>query len=215
MEWKDLRAELHRQLVPSQATSRWDDVLASLADRSAETRPSRCAALNELHRSFHRDGARRWSTALMLAYWPMLSTLRRRIAGIADRDQLVLTAFLEALADSARDPDCRALAWRTRRRLFRRVREETAPRFEPFVDTAADARFAEHPFVQRGLLRAIEKKHGLVVLAALGGEPLERLIACAYPDATVPERRSLRMALKQRRARARARLRDDFTDLCA
>jgi len=212
VEWREVRRSLHGQLTAADATTA--RTIASLADRSAETRGARHSLLSDLLASYHRGRDRRWSMALTLAYWPMLSALRRRIPDVVDGDQLVLTAFLEALAGSVGDRDSRALAWRTRRQLFRAIRNETTPRFESLVDVAADARCAERPLMHRALLRAIEKKHGLVVLAALGGEPLEHLIACAHPDAATPERRSLRMALKQRRARARARLQHDF-DLCA
>lgn len=73
-----------------------------------------------------------WASALLVAYYPMLSRLRHRIyddvLAEADQDQLVVTSFLSVVAEFplADNPDriTLRLRWMTQRLVFRWVRQE-------------------------------------------------------------------------------------------
>jgi hypothetical protein len=96
--------------------------------RYAEKDALTCAVLAE-HQS---SPSTFWASALLVAYYPMLSRLRHRIYGDAlpgeDLDQLVVTSFLSVVADypldAAIDRTAMRLRQRTERLVFRVVCEE-------------------------------------------------------------------------------------------
>lgn len=113
-------------------------VLAVLADASEATYPERDALTRALLAEQQRAPSKLWSAALLLAYAPMLTRLRRRLLSSAvDRDELdllVIEAFLEAAQGyplEHRRPGHTALYLRqdTQRAVFKLLKlEHRAPR---------------------------------------------------------------------------------------
>jgi hypothetical protein len=107
-------------------------VLMLLSDEGERTYPER-EALTQVMLAEHRAGSGTlWALALVAAFYPMLSRLRRRLlAGYMPREelnQIVLTAFLEALnevqPDTVKARTAVRLRQRTQRHVFRILRRE-------------------------------------------------------------------------------------------
>ncbi len=229
MGWNDTRAALRREVERGSRT--WQraraghDALTPIATtteltrRLVEARSSdwsgRRALAHALLAAHHEEPSRVLSSALILAYWPLLSSLCRRGRATLDREQIVLTSFVLALAecDSARGVD--SLAWRTRRHFFRALRSETTPRFDELYEVEDTSARAEDAIVLRDALRMIEERHGVAVLASLGDEPLTHLAARMQPNAGPRARERTASALYKRRERALASLRHELNQISA
>jgi hypothetical protein len=109
-------------------------VLAVMGDSSAQRWGEREALTRALVREQQRAPGPFWSGVLLLAFVPMLSYLRGRICGDAfgrdDHDQLVVGAFLEAVAcvpmEKRLDRTAMHLRQDTERAVFRLLRQEQA-----------------------------------------------------------------------------------------
>ena len=105
-------------------------VLATLDDAAKPTYPAREALTHALVVEHRTSGSALWASMLLVAFCPMLTRLRGRlvsntVAGY-ELDQLVVTAFLAALAELPERMDRLAmrLRQRTQRRVFAFLRKE-------------------------------------------------------------------------------------------
>ncbi len=207
-------------------------VLVALSDERESSYPAREALTNALLEMHRTTRSPLWSSALAVAFFPMLSRLRHRIVGDAvprdELDQLVLASFWEALAElpvhgrgSDRLP--MRLRQRTQRLVFRSLRRERDQQHDSLDD-------ARHEDVERAkatrleqslcedrvdLARLLERAAmegvpcaSLEVLTAtaLSSEPLRNYVALVGP-ADDGERARLYERLKRQRSRVMQRLR--------
>ncbi len=229
MGWKETRAALRREverrndawqrtrtrhaaLTPIETTA---DLARRLADAGGADWTGRRAIAQALLVAHQEEPSSLLSSALVLAYWPLLSSLCGRARSSMDREQIALSSFVLALSecDPARGID--SLAWRTRRHFFRALRAETTPRFDELFEVEDPSASAEDAVVLRDALRTIEERHGVAVLASLGDEPLTHLTARMQPNARPRARERAAFALYKRRERALAGLRDELKQISA
>jgi hypothetical protein len=138
--WRQLRRELSRyESVLARAATR-DAVLAfegteafrqALCDRRPATHGERDALTRAVLAEHRRSSHPLWPTALMIAFSPMLASLRARIRGAVplrapdELDQTVVTAFLESLERVALRTNMAArLRSATERAVFRALGRE-------------------------------------------------------------------------------------------
>jgi hypothetical protein len=210
-EWQRARAR-HAALAGLVTTS---DLTSRLVDAGAADWNGRRAIAQALLLAHREAPSSCLSSALVLAFWPLLSNLCGRVRSSLDREQIALTSFVLAIAecDPARGVD--SLAWRTRRHFFRALRAEESPRFDELSDVEDAGASAEDAVVLRDALRTIEERHGVAVLASLGDEPLTHLAARMDPNARPRARERAAFALYKRRQRALASLRDELQQISA
>lgn len=136
-------------------------LLDLMRDESPGRWSEREAVTRALVAEQQRNACGLWASLLLCAYYPMLSRLRHRIYGHAfdddDLDQLVISGFLQVVADLDLDevPDRTAmrLRQRTERRVFktlRREQDESRSRAELDEETAASD---DDPPEPKGLTR--------------------------------------------------------------
>jgi hypothetical protein len=107
-------------------------VLAVLRDEAPHLFDEKERLIRALLTEHHASGHPLWTTVLLLAFYPMLCHLRARMYSDAaagdELDQLVVTVFLEILADypieRRRDRTFLHVRQRTHRQVFRRLRAE-------------------------------------------------------------------------------------------
>jgi hypothetical protein len=124
-------ASARHPLVAEYATV--DALLALMADQRPEGWAEREAMTRVFVSEYQRDSARGfWPSLLLLAYFPMLSHLRRRIVGPFEGDELdslIITSFLQVAAalklDVVRDRTALQLRQRTSREVFGTLRRMT------------------------------------------------------------------------------------------
>lgn len=229
MGWKETRDALRRAL--ERGSEEWDRVRAGhgvltpiatphelthhLVDARGWDWRGRRAIAGALLSAHHERSSSFLSTALILAYWPLLSSLSGRAPSSFDREQIALASFVNALAESHPGRGIDSLAWRTRRHFFRALRVEATPRHERFFDVEDTSVTAEETVVLREALRTIEERHGVTALALLGEEPLAHLAARMKPDARPRARRRAALTLYKRRERVLASLRDELNQISA
>jgi hypothetical protein len=228
MGWIDARAALRREV--ERGNNAWQrprtkhsalaaiETTADLARRLVDARADwtgRRAIAQALLVAHQEEPSSLLSSALVLAYWPLLSSLCGRARLSMDREQIALSSFVLALSecDPARGID--SLAWRTRRHFFRALRAETTPRFDELFEVEDPSASAEDAVVLRDALRTIEERHGVTVLASLGDEPLTHLAARLQPNARPRARERAAFALYKRRERALAGLRAELKQISA
>ena len=230
MAWRETKAALRREVERTLWNDTWVHArgrhaafanvpttieLARLLGEASADWTHRRALVQALLTEHRAHPSKLLSSALVLAYWPLLSNLCGRAGSSLDREQIALTAFVQALAecDPARGVD--SLAWRTRRHFFRALRAEVTPRFDELLDVEDPSASAEDAVVLRDVLRTIEERHGVAVLATLGDEPLSHLVARTQSRARPRVRERATFALYKRRERALAGLRDELKQISA
>jgi len=216
-------------------------VLAALADEREATYPARDELTRALLAMHRHDRAQLWSSMLAVAYFPMLSRLRRRIVGDAvprdELDQLVLAAFWSTLAElpvhgrgSDRLP--MRLRQRTQRAVFHTLRKEREHQHTSLDDDSMAAREHEAKAVLPASRSAGEDRIDLAILlekAAADGVPqaslellastvLRRELLRNYVSRIGPsdvvERERLYQRLKRQRSRLMTRLRNLASESC-
>lgn len=228
MGWKETRDALRRAL--ERETEAWEraraghDALAAFAKTHDLTRrlvdarggdwSGRRAITEALLTAHHNQPSRFLSAALVLAHWPLLSSLCGRTAS-SDREQIALTSFVHALSECRPARGLDSLAWRTRRHFFRALRAENADSFDEFVDVEDTSTSFEDVVVLRDALRTIEQRHGVTVLASLGDVTLTHLVARMQPAVSRRTRARAADTLGKRRRRALASLRDELNQISA
>lgn len=228
MGWNETRDALRRAL--ERGTEEWEraraghDALAALATTSDLTRRlvdtraadwiGRRAIAVALLTAHHEQPSSFLSTALVLAHWPLLSSLCGRTRAI-DGEQVALTAFVQALSECRPARGLDSLAWRTRRHFFRALRTESTTPFDELVDVEDTSAGVEDVVVLRDALRTIEQRHGVTVLASLGDVTLAHLVARMQPAASRRARERAANTLGKRRRRALASLRDELKQISA
>lgn len=208
-------------------------VLEALADQREASYPARDVLTNALLEMHRTTKSSLWSSALAVAFFPMLSRLRHRIVGDAvprdELDQLVLASFWAALAEvpvhgrgSDRLP--MRLRQRTQRLVFQSLRRERDQQHESLdedvryedVERAKAARLEQSVCEDRvDLARLLERaamdgvpRASLEVLTAtaLRSELLRNYVARVGPPDD-GERERLYARLKRQRSRVMQRLR--------
>ena len=174
-------------------------VLAALSDDRDSTYPEREQLTQALLAECRAQAEPVWRSMLVVAYYPLLSRLRRRIVGDAvpreDLDQLVLTAFLSAidalLPHECVDRTAMRLRQRTERQVFRLLRRARQEQEVPTAihDLGPDAAtLGVLPDEQEDQQEVSERARTLVRVAqgAVADRSLDVLVA------TVIRRESLR-----------------------
>lgn len=206
-------------------------VWTALVDDREETYPARDALTRALVVEHRSSGHPLWASMLTVAYYPMLSRLRHRL--VSDRlpreelDQLVLTAFVVAIAELPTHEEVDRIAMRLRQRTARQVfaslrkergEEHAGP--DPEELTAGDEQLhgrcedaTDHARLDLALLleRAAAQgiaPGGLDVIDAtiVRRERLRSYVARTTPDDAVARERTYQR-LKRQRSRALRRLR--------
>ncbi len=175
MSWKETRAALRREV--ERGNDGWQrtrarhaalaaiettaDLARRLADGGGADWTGRRATAQALLVAHQEEPSSLLSSVLVLAYWPLLSSLCGRARSSMDREQIALTSFVLALAecDPARGID--SLAWRTRRHFFRALRVEATPRFDELFEVEDPSASAEDAVVLRDALRTIEERDAI------------------------------------------------------
>ena len=230
MAWRETKAALRREVERTFWSEAWTRArgrhaafanvpttteLAHLLGDACADWTQRRALVQALLTEQRAHPSRLLSSSLVLAYWPLLSSLCGRAGSSIDREQIALTAFVQALADCDPARGVDSLAWRTRRLFFRALRAESTPRFDELFEIEDPSASAEDAVVLRDVLRTIEERHGVAVLASLGDEPLSHLAARMQPRARPRARERAAFALYKRRERALAGLRDELKQISA
>lgn len=191
------------------------DVLAALADDRDQTYPERDAITQALLAEHRTSRHSLWSSVLVVAYLPMLHGLRRRLHSDFippdELNQIVLTAFLDALNEPYRDRVAMRLRQRTTRAVFATLRSDLPADDAPaHIDDNApiDTRPSD---LARLMNRAAQKgvSHaGLEVVenTVLRGEFLRKHVERVGPS-DKRERERMYQRLKRRRSRALHQLR--------
>lgn len=209
-------------------------LLDLMRDESPGRWSEREAVTRALVAEQQRNACGLWASLLLCAYYPMLSRLRHRIYGHAfdddDLDQLVISGFLQVVADLDLDavPDRTAmrLRQRTERRVFKTLRleqEESRSRAELDEETAASD---DDPPESKGRsrLEELDPEETVALLLGVAGEKLSepnldlvvstmlkkerlRTYAARVNDNAEPDER-VYQRLKRRRSRTVNRLRD-------
>ncbi len=205
-------------------------VLVALADETEEGYPAREALTRALLEEQRESSARVWASALLLAYYPMLSRLRRRLVTSSvspeELDQVVVTAFLAAVGGVSLDLDRlpMRLRQRTERQVFAFLRKEREHQ-HPSAELDDLAMYGTESIQQRRILETDENLFELSLLierAAANGVPpqslevveatvLRRELLRNYVERTGPkdivERERTYQRLKRQRSRTMRRLR--------
>lgn len=207
-------------------------VLRALADDRESTYPARDALTRALLTESCESGKTLWASMLLVAYYPMLSRLRRRLFSDSvprdELDQTVVTAFLAALKEMSvheyEDRVAMRLRQRTERHVFAVLRKEREQQHssaddEELVRHGEEAaqprrheRTEEEMFeLSRLLERAAAEgfpASGLEVVAAtvLGRVQLREYVERLAPGDEV-ERERMYQRLKRQRSRVLRRLR--------
>lgn len=209
-------------------------LLDLMRDESPGRWSEREAVTRALVAEQQRNACGLWASLLLCAYYPMLSRLRHRIYGHAfdddDLDQLVISGFLQVVADLVLDevPDRTAmrLRQRTERRVFKTLRleqEESRSRAELDEETAASDDDPPEP-KGRSRLEGLDPEDTVALLLDVAGEKLSepnldlvvstmlkkerlRTYAARVNDNAEPDER-VYQRLKRRRSRTVSRLRD-------
>ncbi|MCC6644566.1 MAG: hypothetical protein IT374_03215 [Polyangiaceae bacterium] len=217
-------------------------VLAVLADASDATYPERDALTRALVAEQQRAPSPLWTSALMLAYAPMLTRLRGRLMSSAvDRDELdllVVEAFLEAAQAyplQQRRPGHTALYLRqdTQRAVFKLLKlehrraevtgelgdeDEIVPLGEVIASERDPETEAREVDEMAAILRARAggtvpaERLDLVERTYLRGESLRDVVVAANPGVTGDALDAVYQRTKRQRARAGERLRDVFPE---
>ena len=207
-------------------------VLTALDDERAETYPRRDALTRALVNEHQHSHDPVWSSALVVAYFPMLCRLRNRLVSDTipreELDQVVITAFLSAVNDlnehERTDRIAMRLRQRTERQVFAFLRSEREHQLPTDTEEREqlEAELRElHPEPRTDqhlfdVVRLLEKAaaaglpdHCLDALKAplVHREMLREFVARNGP-ADGLSRNRLYQRLKRRRSRALKRLRD-------
>jgi len=202
-------------------------VLAALDDAAKSTYPAREALTRALVVEHRNSSEALWASMLLVAFCPMLTRLRGRlvsntVAGY-ELDQLVVTAFLAALAELPERMDRLALRLRqrTQRRVFAFLRKEREQhrlsiRVEKFADVdpggVPPRRSSDKLYDLTLLLRRADEvgisPGGLEIVEAT---VLRRVLLRTYVERLEPDdevaREHLYQRLKRQRSRALRKLR--------
>lgn len=219
-------------------------VLAVLADAGEATYPARDALTRALLAEQQRAPSKLWTSALLLAYAPMLTRLRGRLLSSAvDRDELdllVVEAFLEAAQTyplDQRRPGHTALYLRqdTQRAVFKLLKlehrraevtgelgddDEVVPLGEVIAserDPETEAREVEEMVAllrERAADGVAPERLELVERTYLRGESLRDVVVAAHPELAGDALDAAYQRTKRQRARAIDRLRSLFPERC-
>jgi len=208
-------------------------VLAAMSDESPAGWVEREALTRALIAEHQATSRSCWASALLVAYYPMLSRLRHRIWGEAldrdDLDQLVMSCFLQVVASfplaEVTDRTALRLRQRTERRVFKAVRHEqqlqrdraeldeaAEPSVAPFDEEQPEPTPETDPEETVAMLIDLAGPHlpgqnlDLVVATILKRERLRHYVKRVNGDEQPHER--VYQRLKRRRTRAVNRLRD-------
>ena len=205
-------------------------VLGTLADEAEDSYPQREALTRALLEEHRETSASLWASALVLAYYPMLSRLRYRLVGPSmsrdELDQIVVTAFLAAVNDVPLELDRlpMRLRQRTERQVFAFLRKERE-HLRPAAELDDLAMFGAESLRQRRSARTDEELFELSLLldraVARGVSPsslevveatvLRRELLRSYVERVGPdddvERERTYQRLKRQRSRTLRRLR--------
>lgn len=205
-------------------------VLTALADESEESYPAREALTRAMLEEQRESGNPLWGSALLLAYYPMLSRLRHRLVTTTvtseELDQVVVAAFLAAVGEVPLELDRlpMRLRQRTERQVFaylRKEREEYYPRVDAAELDAMSAEYLQrlHPqhhddtFLELSLLldRAVAQGVPSRSLEVVEATVLHRELLRSYVERVGPEdeveRERTYQRLKRQRSRTMKRLR--------
>lgn len=210
-------------------------VLAALDARDTNGFPARHALVRALVREQQHHGGSFWATVLLVAFAPMLRTLRSSIQGEplppSDLDQLVFEGFLQALARRPADAPrvsvrlrldtrrfvLRAIQAEQRRVVNQRALEQRArgdEAFDLFVWKCRPSALDQEECRElEALLRETvegqlpDAKLELVAATRLRGERLRDLVTRRLPAAPPDEQESEYQRLKRERHRTLAQLR--------
>lgn len=228
------RAQAHREELRAYPTVL--SVLLEMQDQSPERYPQRDLLTRVLVAEAQASQPAVWTSALVVAYLPMLIRLRGRLVSDtiarSDLDQIVLEAFIEVVArfplEKRRDRTAMRLRQETQRAVFKALaadRKEHAElrRLVDDVTRAPDLELLRpsEPEVlseeDRGELERALRQHlyasgdaavcDLVCRTTLGGERLVSYVRRLHPTASEGELRRVYNRLKRRRERALARVR--------
>jgi hypothetical protein len=206
-------------------------VLAVMGNEAEAMYPVREALTAAMLAEHQGTGDSLWSSALLLAYYPMLNRLRGRLVSArtlrVDLDQVVVTAFLSAVKEVPlhlnRLP--MRLRQRTERAVFSFLRKEWAEH-KPAAGGAELAEFGSESIMQRRLPpmdefmldlsllleRALRQGFALDELELIERTVLRGELLRTYVERVVPddeeERRRTYQRLKRRRSRTIKRLRE-------
>ena len=206
-------------------------VLVELADETEESYPAREELTRALLEEQRESGDAVWSSALLLAYYPMLSRLRHRLVTTTvtseELDQVVVASFLAAVAEVSLDLDRlpMRLRQRTERQVFaylRKERDEYYPRGDAAELDAMSAEYLQrlHPqchddtfldlslLLERAVAQGVPPRSLEVVEATvLHREQLRSYVERVGPEDEV-ERERAYQRLKRQRSRTIQRLRE-------
>ncbi len=205
-------------------------VLDALASEEEHSYPEREALMQALAAEHRETGRSLWSSALLVAFYPMLSRLRHRLVSDAvpsdELDQVVLTAFLAALSGltphEMSDRIAMRLRQRTQRQVFavlRREREQTHREsevdevFTPDMEESAHGRTEDELYDLALLLeRAADEGIPRSSLEVVAATVLKRELLRSYVERIAPndelERERMYQRLKRQRSRVMRKLRD-------
>jgi hypothetical protein len=216
MGWRETKDALRREVERGTRAGAWAgtrarhpeladvrsgaELTALLCDDDRSTWAMRRRVVLALAREHRSRPSTPLSSALVLAYWPLVSSLRGRVHSVPDCEQMVLTAFLRALSECDPAQGIEYLGWRTRRYFFRAVQADRTPRFVELPDVDDPSASTEDDALLRHALGRIRQRPGFAA------------IACA---ACEPDAGRMTAALYKRRERALARLRLELLPLSA
>ena len=173
-------------------------VLTVMSDETPSGWSEREALTRALIAEYQTTSLPFWASVLLVAYYPMLSRLRRRIWGILDRDdldQLVLSSFLQVVTAfslaAVTDRVALRLRQRTERRVFRSVRcEQWELGCRDELDKPLSVKMAALPF-EKEPLGPGDPEDAVVMLIDLGRQykPAQHLDVVT---ATILEKERLR-----------------------
>jgi|WetSurMetagenome_2_1015567.scaffolds.fasta_scaffold30422_2 hypothetical protein len=119
------------------------DLMDALRRRSEKTAAQREQLTRAVIQLFRRTRDRLWSSVLVVLYYPLLCSVRKQLVGgrlgSDDLDQLVLDAFMTALAEPSLDKYQNVAfgIWQlTRRRIFETLRREH--QYEQHIELPCD-----------------------------------------------------------------------------
>jgi hypothetical protein len=202
-------------------------VLAVLGQEREASYPEREALTRAMLAEHRTTGSAYWSSALLVAYYPLLSRLRHRLVSDTvpreELDQVVVTAFLSALNELSphelTDRLPMRLRQRTERQVFAYLRRERETHW-PLVEQDELGAVEPHRFpevntqlldLSRLLERAADEGLSSDGLAVLQATVVRRELLRSYVERTGPtdeaERERTYQRLKRQRSRTMKRLR--------